>query len=73
MGDGFGRYAWTMVGAVSTEAVFLLGKTRGKGNAEHLVGDSPAVVNSDDYAVYRNIAQPHQLHGCSTLLNPHSK
>lgn len=54
-------FAWTMTGGVSHEAVFALGKTRGKGNAEKLVGDSEAVVVSDDYAVYRNLENDHQL------------
>jgi hypothetical protein len=61
LGDGYGRYAWTMAGGTSTDAVFLLGKTRGKGNATDLLGDSTAVVNSDDYAAYRTIPNPHQL------------
>jgi transposase len=61
IGDGFHRYAWTMVGGQSSEAVFELGKTRGKGNVENLLGDSKAVVISDDYAAYRNLQNPHQL------------
>ena len=61
MGDGFRRYAWTMVGGTSAEAVFVLGKTRGKGNATDLLGDSKAVVGSDDYAAYRCLENPHQL------------
>jgi transposase len=61
MGDGYRRYAWTMVGGVSSEAAFVLGKTRGKGNADDLLGDSKAVVVSDDYAAYRNLKSPHQL------------
>lgn len=60
-GDGYGRYAWTMAGGMSTDAVFLLGKTRGKGNATNLIGDSTAVVNSDDYGAYRTLSNPHQL------------
>lgn len=59
--DGYRRYGWTMVGGASGEAVYLLGKTRGKGNAEKLLGESTAVVVSDDYAVYRNLKNPHQL------------
>lgn len=61
MGDGFKRYAWTMTGGESKESVFVLGKTRGKGNAMDLVGDSKAVVVSDDYGAYRNIENDHQL------------
>ena len=60
MGDGYKRYAWTMTGK-SGDSVFVLGKTRGKGNAEDLIGDSNAVVVSDDYAAYRNLDNPHQL------------
>jgi transposase len=54
-------FAWTMTGGVSHDAVFLLGKTRGKGNAEDLIGDSKAVVVSDDYGAYRNLLNGHQL------------
>ena len=61
LGDGMHRYAWTMVGGESGDAVFTLGKTRGKGNADELLGDSVAVVVSDDYGAYRKLDQPHQL------------
>lgn len=61
IGDGYQRYAWTMTGGTSTDAVFLLGKTRGKGNATELLGASKAVVASDDYGAYRTLSQPHQL------------
>jgi hypothetical protein len=61
LGDGYGRYAWTMAGGTSRDAVYLLGKTRGKGNATDLLGDSTAVVSSDDYAAYRTLSNPHQL------------
>jgi transposase len=54
-------YAWTMTGGESSESVFVLGKTRGKGNATELIGDSKAVVVSDDYGAYRNLENPHQL------------
>ena len=61
IGDGYRRYAWTMVGGTTAEAAFVLGKTRGKGNANDLLEDSNAVVVSDDYAAYRNLNNPHQL------------
>jgi len=61
IGDGYRRYAWTMVGGQTAESVFVLGKTRGKGNAEDLLGDSEAVVISDDYGAYRALPNPHQL------------
>mgnify|MGYP001601917255 CR=1 FL=1 len=69
IGDGYRRYAWTMVGGESADAVFLCGKTRGKGNAEELLGDSKAVVVSDDYGAYRKMEQPHQL----CCAHPHRK
>jgi transposase len=61
IGDGYRRYAWVMVGGVSGDAVYVLGKTRGKGNALDLLGDSTAVVVSDDYGAYRRLLQAHQL------------
>ena len=54
-------FAWTMVGGASQDAVFTLGKNRGKGNAEELIGDSPAIRVTDDYAAYRNLHGGHQL------------
>ena len=61
IGDGCRRFAWTMAGGESDEAVFILGKTRGKGNAADLLAESKAVVVSDDYPAYRNLNNPHQL------------
>lgn len=53
-------YAWTMVGGTSDEAVFALGKNRGKGNADALVGDSKAVLVHDGYAAYDHFENEHQ-------------
>jgi len=54
-------YAWVMSGAVSSESVFLLGESRGKGNAERLLGESfDGFVVSDDYAAYKKLPR-HQL------------
>ncbi len=61
IGDGYRSYAWTMTGGESSDALFILGKTRGKGNADDLIADSKAVVVSDDYGAYRNLNNPHQL------------
>jgi transposase len=60
-GCGMKTYAWAMVGGASDTAVYLLGKSRGKGNATDLLGESSAVVVSDDYGAYRNLVQEHQL------------
>jgi transposase len=67
VGDGYRRYAWTMVGGESADAVFMLGKTRGKGNATSLLGDSDATLVSDDYAAYRD-RDKHQL-CCAHILH----
>ena len=61
IGDGYRRCAWTMTGGESGDSVFALGKTRGRGNAEHLLGASKAIVVSDDYGAYRKLKNPHQL------------
>lgn len=66
VGGGRG-FAWTMTGGISSDAVFALGKTRGKGNAADLIGDSQAVLVSDDYAAYRNLTSKHQLY-CAHIL-----
>ena len=69
IGDGYQRYAWTMSGGESKESVFILGKTRGKGNVADLIRDSSATLVSDDYGAYQKIDNPHQL-CCS---HPHRK
>lgn len=54
-------YAWVMSGAKSQESVFLVGESRGKGNAEKLLGENlGGFVVSDDYGVYRKLKN-HQL------------
>lgn len=46
-------YGWIMCGAISKEKISLLGKIRGGGNTEELVGkDYQGTVVSDDYAAY---------------------
>lgn len=50
-------FAWTMVGGQSGDAVFALGKSRGKGNADELVGDSEAAIVSDDYGAYDHFTE----------------
>lgn len=56
-----GNYAWTMTGTENQEAVFLLGRTRGKGNAEELKGESNHTGITDDYGAYKNLFRHHQL------------
>lgn len=56
-----GNYAWIMTGTESPEAVFLLGRSRGKGNINELNSDSNHIGISDDYGAYKNQFDYHQL------------
>lgn len=59
--DGNKSYAWVMSGAQSGESVFLIGESRGKGNADTLLGENyQGFVVSDDYAAYKKLPR-HQL------------
>lgn len=54
-------YTWVMSGVESGASVFLVGETRGKGNAETLLGeDYNGFVVTDDYGAYRKLSY-HQL------------
>lgn len=49
-------YLWVMVAIKGEEVIYLAGRTRGKGNAEELLGsDFKKVRVSDDYAAYLNL------------------
>lgn len=50
-----GNYAWIQTGTSSTDTLFLLGKSRGKGNAKALVGASGQVGITDDYPGYDGV------------------
>lgn len=68
--EGQGNYAWITRPTEGNEAVFLMGRSRGKGNAEELQGDVDNQVGiSDDYAAYDNIFTKHQL----CMAHPHRK
>lgn len=55
------RYAWGIIGGTSGNCYYRLGVSRGKGIAEALRGSSTGRLVSDDYAVYRYLAECHQL------------
>jgi hypothetical protein len=55
------HYVWSISGGESGDTVYLVGQSRGKGNAEKLRGDSKGVLVSDDYGAYRKLATHHQL------------
>lgn len=61
-GGGQGNYAWITRPTEGEEAIFLMGRSRGKGNAEELRGEVDNQVGiSDDYAVYDHMFKKHQL------------
>lgn len=55
------HYVWSMTGGESDDSVYLVGESRGKGNAEQLRGNSTGILVSDDYGAYRTLATHHQL------------
>jgi len=65
--EEFGKYAWVATGIDNNEVLFMLGKSRGKGNIEEL-GVSQIGI-SDDYGAYRNTFSYHQL----CFAHPHRK
>lgn len=59
---GQGNYAWVNRGTEGEETVFLMGRSRGKGNAEELQGVVDNQVGiSDDYGAYQKMFAKHQL------------
>ena len=58
--DGTGKFCWVMSDALSPKRIYTLGKSRGKGNADELLGEGDGVVVSDDYGAYRKLKN-HQL------------
>lgn len=60
--EGQGNYCWITRPTEGEETIFLMGRSRGKGNAEELQGDVDNQVGiSDDYAAYDNLFSKHQL------------
>jgi len=59
---GQGNYAWITRPTTGEETIFLMGRSRGKGNAEELCGNIDNQVGiSDDYGAYDNLFKKHQL------------
>lgn len=60
--EDFGNYAWITRPTIGEETIFLMGRSRGIGNAKELQGEVDNQVGiSDDYAAYDNLFQDHQL------------
>ena len=57
-----GDYAWAKTSSIGPETVFLLGRTRGKGNAQELRGPASDQAGiTDDYAGYDGLFKNHGL------------
>ena len=67
-----GNYAWVMTSMKNSDAVFMLGKNRGKGNAKKLLGDDYQGIGvTDDYGAYANIFKSDKHALC--WAHPHRK
>jgi len=67
-----GLYLWVMtsMGTKNEDVLYLAGRTRGKGNADELLGNSGTLVRiTDAYAAYKNQPGPHQ----QCWSHPHTK
>jgi len=65
-----GNYAWVMTSAKTTDTVFRIGQSRGKGNIDKLRGDSINQIGiTDDYVAYKNTFKVHAL----CWAHPHRK
>jgi len=57
-----GNFAWVKTGTETPDALFLLGQSRGKGNAQELRGENQEQIGiTDDYGAYRALFSQHQL------------
>ena len=66
-----GNFAWIRTGTETMDTIFSLGKSRGIGHARKMVSaENPGQVGiSDDYGVYDNVFEKHQL----CWAHPHRK
>lgn len=55
------NYNWIMASGDTEEAIFLIGKNRGKGNAADLLKDCHGVRVTDCYGAYKNMPGEHQV------------
>ena len=58
--DGQGKFCWVVSDALSGKRMYALGRSRGKGNADELLGNGEGVTVSDDYCAYQKLPN-HQL------------
>ena len=64
-----GNYAWVRASSITEEALFLIGRSRGKGNLNGLMGPPEQTAITDDYGAYRKAFKVHAL----CWAHPHRK
>ena len=64
-----GDYAWVRTSSITQEALFLIGRSRGKGNLKGLIGPPEQIGITDDYGAYRKAFKVHAL----CWAHPHRK
>jgi len=64
-----GNYAWVRASSITQEALFLIGRSRGKGNLSGLIGPPQQVGITDDYGAYKKAFKIHAL----CWAHPHRK
>ena len=64
-----GNYAWVKASSTTSEALLLMGRSRGKGNLDNLKGPPEQTGITDDYGAYRNAFRVHAL----CWAHPHRK
>ena len=58
--EGQGQFGWVKTAVDAPDTLFVLGRTRGKGNAEELRGKPSAqIAVTDDYGAYRTLFGKH--------------
>jgi len=55
------NYSWILASGQTEEAVFEIGESRGKGNAEKLLQDYRGVRVTDCFGAYKNLVGDHQV------------
>ena len=59
--EGQGQYGWVKTASDSSDTIFRLGQTRGKGNAQALIHDRTQPIITDDYSAYDDLSDKHGL------------
>ena len=59
--EGEGQFGWVKTASNSSDTIFRLGRSRGKGNAKVLIQDRDQPMITDDYSSYNGFCDHHGL------------